>query len=666
MSQKSGILSRDAIHRVCNRLRINRPNCGRDESRPYRGNLRHPQWKQPSKSELMNSKSKLTASDVLKANILTDLPERQAAHFGEKAALAAPGPENRWYDISWTRYAADVRTAALALAVLGVREAENVATFSANRPENLITDFACFRNRAVSVSIYATSSLEQLVYIINDAGSRLLFVGNTTQYRIAREAQSLCPTLRRIVVLKPIELDKDDTTSMLWADFMKLGETADVQIGVTVGTRTASATPDDIATLVYTSGTTGEPKGAILTHANYDAAMASHWERLVMVDENDTSMAFLPLSHIFEKGWTYFCLTKGIKVSVNRDPHEIQTTIREVRPTCMCSVPRFWEKVYAAVHEKIASMNPAMRLVVREALKVGRRRNIKYARLGRKVPWWLETRYRFFDNRVFRLLREAIGIDHGNIFPTAGAPVSSKVVEFFHACGINIVVGYGLSETTATVCCFPQTGWEIGSVGTPIPMVGIRIGENDEVLVKSPMVMRGYYNKPKETAEAFTADGWFRTGDAGYIDENGALFLTDRLKDLFKTSNGKYIAPQAIETLLCEDKYIDQVAVIGDRRKFVSALIIPDFEAIKDLAAKEKIAYGSMEELVADPKIHDIYAARLEVLQQRLASYERVKRFILLPREFSMEKGELTNTLKIRRGTINRLYAEAIDSMYRN
>lgn len=619
---------------------------------------------QPPKSALMNLKSKIAASDVLKANILTDLPERQAERFGDKAALAAPDHENRWRDISWRRYAADVRTASLALAALGVRESDNVATFSANRPENLVTDFACFRNRAVSVSIYATSSLEQLVYIINDARCELLFVGNTTQYRIAREAQALCQSLKRIVALKKIELDPNDSTSMLWTDFMKLGETATEEIAATVDSRAAAAVPDDIATLVYTSGTTGEPKGAILTHGNYDAAMEAHWQRITMIDENDTSMAFLPLSHIFEKGWTYFCLTKGIKVSVNRNPQEIQATIQQVRPTCMCSVPRFWEKVYTAVHEKIASMNPLMRMVVRQALRVGRRRNLKYARIGRKAPWWLETRYRFFEARVFRLLREAIGIDHGNIFPTAGAPVSTKVVEFFHACGINIVVGYGLSETTATVCCFPQTGWEIGSVGTPIPLVNVRIGENDEVLVKSPMVMRGYYNKPKETAETFTADGWFRTGDAGYIDDHGALFLTDRLKDLFKTSNGKYIAPQAIETLLCEDRYIDQVAVIGDRRKFVSALIVPDFEVLKDFAAKEKIAYDSMEQLVADPKVRSLYTNRLEILQQRLASYEKVKRFTLLPKEFSMEKGELTNTLKIRRAAVNRLYASVIDSMY--
>lgn len=597
-------------------------------------------------------------------NILTGLIGRQAERYGERAALSAPDAEGRWRDISWREFASDFDTAAAALASIGIREADNIATFSANRPENLITDYACFANRAVSVSIYATSSLEQLAYIINDAACPIVFVGNTTQYRIAREAMPLCPSLKRIVVIKPIDIDPDDSCSMIWGDFMKLGREASAEIRETVKSRSAAAAPDDIATLVYTSGTTGEPKGAILTHSNYDAAMESHLRRLTMVSDRDVSMAFLPLSHIFEKGWTYFCLVKGIKVAVNRDPHEIQSTIQQVRPTCMCAVPRFWEKVYTAVQEKIASMNPVMRMLVGMALRVGRRRNIDFARVGRKAPWWLETRYRFFDSKVFSLLRHAIGIDNANIFPTAGAAVSPKIVEFFHSCGIDIVVGYGLSETTATVCCFPEIGWEIGSVGTPIPFVEIKIGDENEVLVKSPMVMRGYYNKPKETAEAFTSDGWFRTGDAGYIDNKGALFLTDRLKDLFKTSNGKYIAPQAIETLLGEDKYIDQIAVIGDRRKFVSALIVPDYTALKDFAAREKISYRSMEELTANERVRELFSDRIAQIQKGLASYEKVKRFTLLPHPFTMENGELTNTLKVKRHAVNRIYAKEIDAMY--
>ncbi|MCM1355525.1 MAG: long-chain fatty acid--CoA ligase [Staphylococcus sp.] len=602
----------------------------------------------------------------MEKNILTDLIRRQAEHYGDRAALSAPDADGNWHDISWRSFADDVDTAAAAMVSLGIKPADNVATFSANRPQNLITDYACFRNRAVSVSIYATSSLEQLAYILNDASCPILFVGNTTQYHIAREAAAICPSLKHIVVIKPIELDKDDTMSMSWDAFMALGHKADPSVHETVKTRTAEAAPTDTATLVYTSGTTGEPKGAILTHANYDAAMESHINRIDMVDENDVSMAFLPLSHIFEKGWTYFCLVKGIKVAVNRDPQDIQETIKQVRPTCMCSVPRFWEKVHAAVQEKIATMSPVMRMIVRMALKVGRRRNIDYARLGRKAPWWLETRYRFFDAKVFSLLRHAIGIDTANIFPTAGAPVSPKIVEFFHSCGINIVVGYGLSETTATVCCFPATGWEIGSVGTPIPFVEVKIGDENEVLVKSPMVMSGYYNKPAETAAAFTADGWFRTGDAGYIDNHGALFLTDRLKDLFKTSNGKYIAPQALETLLGDDKYIDQIAIIGDRRKFVSALIVPDYTALKTFAERERISYHSMDELVRNPKVYEMLSNRIAEHQKHLASYEKVKRFTILPNPFSMANGELTNTLKVKRHAINRIYAKEIDTMYEN
>lgn len=605
----------------------------------------------------------------MKTNILTGLIARQAEGYGERVALSAPDAEGKWYDISWNKLSADVDTAAAALAALGIKESDNVATFSSNRPENIISDFACYLNRATTVSIYATSSLEQLAYIINDASCQLLFVGNATQFRIALEATKQCPSLKHIVVIKSIgsdELNSDcgDVKTMTWSDFMKLGSEAGDDVKAMVKKRSAEATPDDLATLVYTSGTTGEPKGAMLTHSNFDYAMESHFRRITMIDESDVSMAFLPLSHIFEKAWTYFCLATGIKVAVNRDPKLIQETIQQVRPSSMCSVPRFWEKVYAAVNEKIATMSPIMRGVVNMALSVGRRRNIDYVRRGKKAPLWLELRYKFFNAKVFSLLRRAIGIDDkATIFPTAGAAVSPKIVEFFHSCGINMVVGYGLSETTATVTCLPQTGWEIGSVGTTIPFVEIKIGENNEILVKSPMVLRGYYNKSEATKEAFTRDGWFRTGDAGYI-ENGNLYLTDRIKDLFKTSNGKYIAPQMIETLLGDDKYIDQLAVIGDRRKFVSALIVPDYAALKDYATAEGIKYDSMEELVGNERVRALLTERIEGLQKNLASYERIKRFTLLPRPFSMESGELTNTLKVRRHAIYVNYAKEIDAMY--
>ena len=384
-----------------------------------------------------------------------------------------------------------------------------------------------------------------------------------------------------------------------------------------------------------------------------------------MVTPADVSMAFLPLSHIFEKGFTYFCLVVGAKVAVNRDPHVIQDTIKQVRPTCMCAVPRFWEKVYTAVQEKISTMGVVQRSMIRLALRVGHKRNIDYVRQGRPVPAMLETAYKFFDAKVFAQLRGAIGIDNPNIFPTAGAPVSDTLVEFFHSCGLFIMVGYGLSETTATVTCFPVPGYEIGSVGTTLSGVHVRIGENSEVEVKGPTIMRGYYNKPDATEAAFTEDGWFRTGDAGYIDTHGALFLTDRIKDLFKTSNGKYIAPQAIEARLGTDKFIEQVAVIGDNRKFVSALIVPNYEAIRVWADEKHVAGASTPaEIAVSPEVHKMMEERLEKLQRGLAAFEKIKRFTLMPKEFTMESGELTNTLKLKRRVIAERYAGVIEKMY--
>lgn len=597
-------------------------------------------------------------------NILTDLVRRQAEKFGDNAALAAPVADGRWKDISWNEFSREIDAAAWAMERIGIKEGDCIATFSANRPENLATDMAAYLNRAVSVSIYATSSLEQIVYIVNDCKAEILFAGNHTQYNIAREAQALAPSLKKIVVIKDIELDPDDTTSIKWRDLIAIGESAGDECRREVERRTAAATPDDIATLVYTSGTTGEPKGAILTHSNFNACMQAHHERFPWISAGETSLAFLPLSHIFEKGWSYFCLFIGIKNYINRHPQDIQQAIAAVRPNYMCSVPRFWEKVYTAVQEKIGEMNFFNRWITSLALKTGVRRNLDYVRLGRKASWWLETGYKFFDKRVFSLLRRTIGIDRGLLFPVAGAPISANIVRFFRACGINLVEGYGLSETTATVSCYPDVNYIIGSVGVPIPGVEVKIGADNEILVKGPTVMRGYYNKPEVTAEAFTAEGWFRTGDAGRLDPTGAIVLTERIKDLFKTSNGKYIAPQAIESRVGEDKYIDQIAVIGDRRKYVTAIIVPAFAALKEYAAKKGISYKSLEELVANSDIIRLIQERIEKLQKGLAGFEKIKKFTLLPREFTMESGELTNTLKIRRPVINDHFAREIEAMY--
>lgn len=597
-------------------------------------------------------------------NILTTLTTRGTELYNDRIALTERVADRTWLPMSWGTLHKHVNDAAAALETLGIAEQEHIGIFSNNRVEIIETDLAAYANRAIPVSIYATSSKEQVEYIVRDAGISLIVVGDQSHYAIARRVAADNPSLRQIITIDEVEKDADDNTSMTFAQLLELGAHASDMCRQEVARRTAAATPDDVATLIYTSGTTGEPKGAILPHSSFDAAIAIHVERLTMLSDRDTSLCFLPLSHIFEKAWTYFCLYMGIVVNVNPDPHIIQRAIKEVRPTCMCSVPRFWEKVYTAVDEKLSTTKGFRKWIFNRAIKVGRKRNLEYARLGKKAPWLTEMQYKFFYSKVLKPMQRVIGVENGNIFPTAGAPLSANITEFLHACGINILIGYGLSETTATVTCFPEYGYEVGTIGTVLPGIEVRIGEENEILVKGPTVMRGYHNKPEATAEAFTDDGWFRTGDAGYINPDGALVLTERIKDLFKTSNGKYIAPQAIESRLGEDKFIEQVAVIGDKRKYVTAIIIPAFEALKEYARRKKIAYKSVEDLVKNSDIRRMIEERIEKLQRGFAGFEKIKKFTLLPNPFTMESGELTNTLKIRRPIINRRYSREIEAMY--
>jgi long-chain acyl-CoA synthetase len=599
-------------------------------------------------------------------NVLTDLVGTNSRkHPQDIVFYTRDAQSGNWLGHTWQEFGSQVDSAACSLETLGVKPADMVAIFSANCPQILVTDFACYRNRAVPVSIYSTSSPEQVKYIVNDAGARVLFAGDDKQYQIARAIAAECPSLEHIVIFSDaIQLDADDSTTITWHDFLALGAAASQMCRDEVANRLAAAQPDDLATLIYTSGTTGEPKGAMLPHSCFNSCFEFHRSYLTMLSSADTSMSFLPLSHIFEKAWTYFCFFINMKVYINDDTKEIARSLRETHPTCMCSVPRFWEKAYATIQDKLSRAEGFKKKLVLKALRVGAERNLRYARLGRKVPMLLELQYKFFDKKVFAPVRRAMGVDRGNIFPTAGAPLSANIVEFFHSIGVNIVIGYGLSETTATVSCFPAVGYEVGSVGSPMPGVQVRIGEQNEIQVKGPTVMRGYYNRPDDTAAAFTADGWFRTGDAGYINESGAIVLTERIKDLFKTSNGKYIAPQAIESRLGEDRYIEQVAVIGDRRKYVTAIIIPAFEALKDYARRHKIAFKTIDDLIHNSEIIRFFTERIERLQRGLAGFEKIKKFTLLSHEFTIANGELTNTLKLRRLVIADRYSTEIEAMY--
>ena len=601
-------------------------------------------------------------------NKFVELIPKQSAKYGEREALRFRDYETQvWSSITWKGFSEQIDRAAGALLVNGVEEQGRVCLFTQNCPEVLITHFGAFYNRAIPVPIYATSSKDEAAYIVNDSGATILFTGDQGQYDIARQIIGDCPTLKFIVTLHPsVVRQSDDKSTLTWEEFLKTGDKLGKEVLNKLEVRKKAGVESDIMYLIYTSGTTGVPKGVMLMHSNMNADMDAHIERFesIIDDKTDVSLSFLPFSHVFELGWTMVCLTSGIRVAINYNPKEIQRAVKEVQPNYMCSVPRFWEKVYTAINDNLASAKPVVRMMVKQAIRIGKTRNMKYTRVGKKAPAIIERQYQYFEKKVFRKLRGAIGVTDGKMFPTAGAMLSDNITEFMHAVGINITIGYGLSETNASVSFFKPGEWTLGTIGMPISSIEVKIGDKNEILVKGPTVMKGYYNKPEETAEAIDADGWFHTGDCGEIAPTGELILTERLKDLFKTSNGKYIAPQVLETLLGQDKFIEQVTIIGDGRKYVSALIVPDFEELKAYADKKHIEYHSIEELVNSPDIHKMMEDRINDYQKDLASYEQIKRFVLLPKAFTMESGELTNTLKIKRAVISKRYRPLIDAMY--
>lgn len=545
---------------------------------------------------------------------------------------------------------------------LGTEVQENVGIFSQNMPECLYTDFGAFGSRVVTIPLYATSSEAQVHYILEDAGIRFLFVGEQYQYDVAYRVQNLCKSLKQIIIFDPkVKRSAADKNSIYFSDFLKLGEDGKYQ--EEVDKRTSESGNGDLANILYTSGTTGESKGVMLHHSCYEAAFAAHDQRLKTLTEADVVMNFLPFTHIFERAWSYYCINKGCTLCVNLRPQDIQKTIKEIRPTAMCSVPRFWEKVYAGVQAKINETTGLKRGLMLDALKVGKEHNITYLMNGKTPPPLLHMKYKFYEKTIYSLLKKTLGIENGNFFPTAGAAIPLAVEEFVHSVGINMIAGYGLTETTATVSCCWLDSFRIGSVGRVMPGLEIKIGENNEILLRGETVTKGYYKKEAMTRQVLTEDGWFHTGDAGYL-KDGFLYLTERIKDLFKTSNGKYIAPQAIETKLVVDRYIDQISIIADQRKFVSALIVPEYEQVKKYAEAHHIAYTDMKDLLQKQEIIDLFRLRIDTLQQEFAHYEQVKRFTLLPEPFSMERGELTNTLKIKRPVLMKNYAAEIEKMY--
>ena len=564
-----------------------------------------------------------------------------------------------WEKQYWEQFVADVENAALALIDLGIEPGDKVAIWSENMPQWLIADMAITMVRGVSVPLYANATVPQAQYILNETETKVIFAGEQEQWEKAIELTNTVPTVSKIITFDTTVAEVD--FAMTFSQFLDFGKQSDSHNKLT--DRKESATSDDLATLIYTSGTTGVPKGVMLLHNSFIFTLRSH-EIKLDVKAGDISIAFLPMSHIFERAWVYFCLNSGVTIYFNRDPRNIQQTLTEVHPHYMCTVPRFWEKVYSAVNEKVTEGSPLKLKLFNWALKVGNSYYLDYKRYKKPVPFGLKIKHTVANALVFKKIRNKAGLGVSKFFPCAGAAISKEVATFFHSLGLNIKIGYGLTETTATVCALDDYDFDLGTIGTTIRGVEVKIGENNEIMIKGPTVMKGYYKKPEETAAVFE-DGWFKTGDAGLITDKGHLVMTERIKELYKTATGKYIAPNYIESKLAMDKYIEQIVVFGDSKKYVTALIAPSLLPLKEYAKKANIAYENIEELLVHNKIIEFFEERIAKLQVEFARFEQIKKFKLLKHPFTIENGELTSTLKLRRLIIKEKYKNDIEEMYK-
>ena len=565
-----------------------------------------------------------------------------------------------WQPISWEKLGNITTQLSKALLQQGVAPQQTVGILSQNTPQWTLTDLACLQIRAITVPIYTSNTAEQALYVMNHAEIKFLFVGDEKQYHKALEVADQCPSLQKIILFDDHIQLKEQKYSIHWTDFLALGNNnaLDEELQQRIDSRDLS----DLFTVIYTSGTTGEPKGVMLTYENLAYQMLGHSQRLE-VDDTDSSLSFLPLTHVYERAWTFFCLYKAVVVYYLEDTNLVREALAEVRPTLMCAVPRFYEKIFATVHDKADAASFGKRMLFKLAVKTGRR-VLTLKEQNRKPSFLLKKAYGFFDKMVYTKLKAVLG---GRIkfMPCGGANLEPSIGRFFQSIGINVKLGYGMTETTATVSCWGDNRFNLQSVGTLMPNVQVRIGEDNEILVKGGMVMKGYYKNPEETAKAFTPDGFLRTGDAGRIDGNNNLFITERIKELMKTSNGKYIAPQLIEGKVGKYNLIEQIAVIADGKKFVSALIVPNYEMLTQAFKDLNIKYKNTADLIKHSQVIEYIGKQLQKFQSDLPDYEQIKKFTLLPTAFSIERNEITPTLKLRRKVIYANYSREIEAMYR-
>jgi long-chain acyl-CoA synthetase len=578
--------------------------------------------------------------------------------FGSRTALQVKRG-GRWQDITWEEWGRNVKLFAMGLMALGLKEREKVALLSENRPEWTYADLAVLSASAVDVPVYATNIPEQVEHIIKDSASRFIVVSTEQQLDKVREIKGNVPELEKAIVMDP-EGKPPEEWILTFAEIQRLGEQkGDAEA---FEKRLESVKTEDLATLIYTSGTTGAPKGVMLTHNNFISNVQGAME-ILPLSRSDIALSFLPLSHSFERLAGYYTMmTAGGTVAYAESIEKVPDNIQEIRPTVMCSVPRLYEKMHARVLTTVESGTALKKKLFYWGLGVGGEVS-KLIIAKKEVTGSLKLRYTIADKLVFEKLRARMG-DRLRFFISGGAPLAREIAEFFHAAGILILEGYGLTETTPVISANRPDAYKLGSVGQPLPNVEVKIAPDGEILVKGPSVMKGYYNRPEETREVLSEDGWFATGDIGYLDQDNFLYITDRKKDIIVTAGGKNIAPQNIENLLKLNRFIEQVCLIGDKRKYLTALIVPSFPELEDFAKENGVPADDRGRLLGHPRIQRVFQEAVDEANAQLARYESIKRFTVLPVEFSQATGELTPTLKVKRKVVGVKYKDQIDRMY--
>ncbi|MGA9772376.1 MAG: long-chain fatty acid--CoA ligase [Blastocatellia bacterium] len=566
-----------------------------------------------------------------------------------------------WHSLTYGEVARRVRELALGLSRLGLTSGDRIAIWSENRPEWNIADLATLAISAIDVPVYTTQARDQVEYILKDSGARAIFVSSAFLQE-ALQMQKRLPSLEYVIAFDELPEGIEPKAVRRAAELINqgralYGEDPSVYEKLWKATR-----PEDLATLLYTSGTTGEPKGVMLTHKNLTANALNSYHWLELKGHRDVALTYLPFTHIFERAVWYLYSYFGAVIAYAESIEAVAKNLAEVRPTVMTSVPRMFEKIYGRIIERGTAAGFPRKPIFLWSLDVGRKWAV---RKDRRLPAgpWLSLQHKIADVLVFKKWREAVG---GNVrvFISGGAPLAPEIAYLFDAAGMTILQGYGLTETSPSISCNTESRNRVGTVGPVMDGVSVRIAEDGEILVKGDTVMKGYYNRPAENEEAFTADGWFRTGDIGQIDEDGFLSITDRKKELMKTSGGKYVAPQRVESLIKSSRFVSQVFVVGNARKFPSALIVPNLELLRSYAAMKGLDCKDDRELLAHPRIVDLIQRQVDRYTTELGQWEKVKKVALLEHELTIESGDLTPTLKPRRSVIEKKYASVIDRMY--